>query len=257
MEEAVSIFFAGTAGAGKSTLVGAFQRWMDTNSYSTIVVNLDPGAEVLAYDADVDVREWTVLGHIMEEFNLGPNGAQVVAADMMAIQAKDIAKDIFSMEADYILFDAPGQLELFAFRSSSQHLIEELGGSKPILAYLLDPALVSTPQGYVTSMLLGSTVQFRFQVPMVYLLSKVDLMTPEARANMLAWTEDQWRLQSDLWDGEITPAISFAVDLLEAFKEFGVGRSAIPVSSASGEGMEDIYSTVQLLYAGGDDLEKR
>ena len=94
---------------------------MDTNSYSTIVVNLDPGAEVLAYDADVDVREWTVLGHIMEEFNLGPNGAQVVAADMMALQAGDIATAVNEMESDYVLYDVPGQLELFAFRSSSRN----------------------------------------------------------------------------------------------------------------------------------------
>jgi hypothetical protein len=230
---------------------------MDNNGYSALVVNLDPGAEALAYEPDVDVREWTVLGHIMEEFNLGPNGAQVVAADMMALQAQDIAKEVFSMEADYILYDAPGQLELFAFRSSSQRLMEGLGGSRPMLAYLLDPTLVSTPQGYVTSMLLGSTVQFRFQVPLVYILAKVDLLDQETRDRLLAWTEDQWRLQSDLWDGEITPSTSFAVDLLETFKDIGAGRSAIPVSSASGEGMEDIYSTVQLLYAGGDDLEKR
>ena len=114
----ISIFFAGTAGAGKSTLVGTFQRWMDENGYHALTVNLDPGAEVLAYDADLDVREWVVLRQIMEEYNLGPNGAQIVAADMMALQSQDIAFAVAEMEADYVLFDVPGQLELFAFRSS-------------------------------------------------------------------------------------------------------------------------------------------
>jgi GTPase SAR1 family protein len=256
-DDMISIFFAGTAGAGKTTLVGTFQRWMEEQGYSAIVVNLDPGTEVLAYEPDVDVREWTVLGQIMEEFNLGPNGAQVVAADMMALQAKDIAQAVAEMEADYVLYDVPGQLELFAFRSSSQRLMEALGGERPMLAYLLDPMLVATPQGYVTSMLLGSTVQFRFDVPMLYLLSKVDLVADEVRETVLAWSEDHWRLQSDLFDEEVTSSVSFAVDLLEAFKEAGVSRSVVPISSASGEGLPDLYSMIQLVYAGGDDLERR
>jgi GTPase SAR1 family protein len=253
----ISIFFAGTAGAGKSTLVGTFQRWMDENGYHALTVNLDPGAEVLAYDADVDVREWVVLGQIMEEFNLGPNGAQVVAADMMAIQSQDIAEAIGEMEADYVLFDVPGQLELFAFRSSSKRIMENLGGRMPVLAYLLDPMLVSTPNGYVTSMLLGATVKFRFEVPMLYLLSKVDLMEEKVRANIMAWNEDVWRLQSDLWDGEVTTASSFSTDLLEGMSDFSASSQFIPISSASGEGLEDLYSMVQMVYAGGDDLEKR
>ena len=253
----VAMFFAGTAGAGKSTLVGTFQRWMDENGFQAVSVNLDPGAEVLAYDADVDVREWVVLGQIMEEFNLGPNGAQVVAADMMALQSQDIAEAVNELEADYVLIDVPGQLELFAFRSSSKRIVENLGGRMPVLAYLLDPMLVATPNGYLTSMLLGATVKFRFDVPMLYLLSKYDLMDEEAGGNVHAWNEDVWRLQSDLWEGEPTAATTFATDLLEGMSEFGASSQLIPVSSASGQGLEDLYSMVQMLYAGGDDLERR
>ncbi len=253
----ISIFFAGTAGAGKSTMVGTFQRWMDENGYHALTVNLDPGAEVLAYDADVDVREWVVLGQIMEEFNLGPNGAQVVAADMMALQSRDIAEAVGEMEADYVLYDVPGQLELFAFRSSSKRIMENLGGRMPVLAYLLDPMLVSTPNGYLTSMLLGATVKFRFDVPMLYLLSKMDLMDDQVRANIMAWNDDVWRLQSDLWEGEATAASTFSTDLLEGMRDFGASSQLVPVSSASGEGLEDLYSLVQMVYAGGDDLERR
>ena len=256
-EEVVSLFFAGTAGAGKSTLVATFQRWMDEAGYRAIAVNLDPGAEVLAYEADVDVREWTVLRQIMEEFNLGPNGAQVVAADMMALQSQDIASAVADLESDYVLYDTPGQLELFAFRSSSKRIMENLGGDRPVLAFLLDPMLVSTPNGFVTSMFLGATVRFRFEVPILYLLSKVDLVELEVMEQVIAWTEDPYRLQSDLWEGEVSASDTFATDLLEAVRDFGASSSIIPVSSASGQGMEDIYSMVQLLYAGGDDLETR
>lgn len=251
------MFFAGTAGAGKSTLVGSFQRWMEENGYHAVTVNLDPGAEVLAYDADVDVREWVVLGQIMEEFNLGPNGAQVVAADMMALQSQDIAEAVAELEADYALFDAPGQLELFAFRSSSKRLMEGLGGSMPVLAYLLDPMLIATANGYITSALLSATVRFRFNAPMIYLLSKTDLVEEEARQTLMDWTNDRWRLQSDLMDGDVDASSTFSIEILESLTDFGAMTQIIPVSSASGEGLEDIYSTVQMIYAGGDDLERR
>jgi hypothetical protein len=193
----------------------------------------------------------------MEEYNLGPNGAQVVAADIMALQSQDIASAVNEMEADYVLYDVPGQLELFAFRSSSKRLMETLGGSAPVLAYLLDPMLVGTPNGYVTSMLLGATVKFRFDVPMLYLLTKTDLIDEEVRGNVMAWTEDVYRLQSDLWEGDVSAAATFATDLLGAMSEFGASSRIIPVSSASGEGLEDLYTMVQMIYAGGDDLEKR
>ena len=40
-------------------------------------------------------------------------------------------------------------------------------------------------------------------------------------------------------------------------KEFGTSSTVVPVSSASGEGLEELYSLVQMIYSGGDDLEKR
>jgi hypothetical protein len=106
-------------------------------------------------------------------------------------------------------------------------------------------------------MLLGATVKFRFNVPMLFLLSKADLMEEGARSTVLAWNEDVWRLQSDLWEGDVTPSSTFATDLLEGMSEFGASSDLIPVSSASGEGLEDLYSMVQMFYSGGDDLERR
>jgi GTPase SAR1 family protein len=257
VEEKVAIFFVGTAGSGKSAMVAALRRWMEGESFSALTVNLDPGIEVPAYEPDVDVRDWVVLGQIMEELNLGPNGAQVAAADMMAIQARDILAAVEPMDADYVLYDAPGQLELFAFRSSSRRLVEILGGSRPMIAYLYDPALVATPNGFITSMLLGATVQFRLGVPLIPVLSKVDLLKSEQRETIQAWAADKWRLYNDLTDGEVTPQTTMAVEVLHALESFGAMGPLTQVSAASGEGIEDLYTAAQVVYAGGEDLEKR
>ena len=74
------LFVVGTAGAGKSSLVTSFQRWSRFLETDAIAVNLDPGAERVHYDAEFDVRDLISLTEVMAEYDLGPNGAQILAA---------------------------------------------------------------------------------------------------------------------------------------------------------------------------------
>ena len=86
MDHTALLYFVGPAGAGKSTLVATLQEWMQHYRYDGVAVNLDPGAESVAYEAAIDVREKFTLTEIMEEYSLGPNGAQVVCADLLAVE---------------------------------------------------------------------------------------------------------------------------------------------------------------------------
>ena len=81
MDHTALLYFVGPAGAGKSTLVATLQEWMQHYRYDGVAINLDPGAESVAYEAAIDVREKFTLREIMDEYSLGPNGAQVVCAD--------------------------------------------------------------------------------------------------------------------------------------------------------------------------------
>ena len=114
------VYFVGTAGAGKSTLVAAYDRWCKQHGISTLLVNLDPGAEALPYEPEVDIREKLNLQDIMEEHGLGPNGAQVAAADLIALDLTDLQEEINSYRADQVLIDTPGQVELFVFRQAGK-----------------------------------------------------------------------------------------------------------------------------------------
>ena len=77
------LFVVGTAGAGKSSLVTAFQRWARFLEVDALAINLDPGAEKVDYDTEFDVRELISLSDVMIEYELGPNGAQILAADLV------------------------------------------------------------------------------------------------------------------------------------------------------------------------------
>jgi len=251
----VNLFFVGTAGSGKSTLTGALQEWMSLQSYDAVPINLDPGVDDLNYKPGFDIREWLVLSDIMEEYNLGPNGAQVACADMLAIKMPEVADLLSEIHTDYFLFDTPGQVELFAFRGSSERIIDTMGSQRSALIYLLDPFLAKTPNGFISQIMLASIVQFRFQVPLIVLLSKIDILEQPELDMMKGWSSEQDALYNAILDGDSTMSTQFSVEMARIFEDIGVNYQMIPVSAHTKEGLEDIYNMVQQIFAGGEDIE--
>lgn len=252
---AKNLYFVGTAGCGKSTLTYAFQLWMQEQGFDAITVNLDPGVEELMYSPDVDVRDWVEIEDIMKEYGLGPNGAQIAAADMMALNIKEISEVIAGFDTDYVLIDTPGQLELFTFRQSSRVIVEELGIDDSVLAFLFDPSVARTPNGYVSSLMLAATVHFRLPVPMLLLMAKADMLKDSDKELIDSWSRDHYALFSSLMDESRDAQTAVSMEFLQALESVGAGRAVVPVSADSGEGMQDIYSAVQMSLEGGEDLE--
>ncbi|HEX9908532.1 MAG TPA: ATP/GTP-binding protein [Thermoplasmata archaeon] len=248
------VYFVGTAGCGKSTLTHAFQLWLQNQGYDGITVNLDPGAENLLYPPDVDIRDWVRLNEIMEEYGLGPNGAQIAAADMMALNIKEVAQVISGFDTDYVLLDTPGQMELFTFRQSSKVVLSELSGESAVIAYLFDPAIARSPNGYVSSLMLAATVQFRLSQPMLTLLSKSDLLSEKERERIQLWSEDFYALLNSLTEEEVDAQTNVSVEFLQALETIGAGGRIVPVSADTGEGLEDIYTLAQQVLEGGEDI---
>jgi len=250
------LYFVGTAGCGKSTLTNAFQLWLNNQGYDAITVNLDPGADSLLYAPDVDVRDWVKLNEIMAEYGLGPNGAQIAAADMMALNVKEISQVVAGFDTDYVLIDTPGQIELFTFRQSSKVIVDELSGEQGMLAFLFDPAVAKTANGYVSSLMLAATVHFRLPVPMMSLLSKVDSLSEPERERVALWSRDFYALFSALLDESSEAQTQASIEFLQGLETVGAGRPVMPVSSDTGEGIEDIYSAAQMVFEGGEDVDR-
>ena len=101
-------FIIGTAGSGKSLLTAALSEWLKMSKQDVAVVNLDPGALKLPYSPDVDVRNYVDVGNLMEKYGLGPNGALILAADLIADQIENLTEDIEATNADLVLVDTPG-----------------------------------------------------------------------------------------------------------------------------------------------------
>ena len=108
----VIAYFIGTAGSGKSTLTKVVREYLLYQEENVITVNLDPGVKHLPYYPDIDVRDLVDVETVMREHDLGPNGALVLACDMIADKVDVLKKDVEEARAKYVLVDTPGQLEL-------------------------------------------------------------------------------------------------------------------------------------------------
>ena len=259
MDHTALLYFVGPAGAGKSTLVATLQEWMQHYRYDGVAVNLDPGAESVASRGlgDVykrqDVREKFTLTEIMEEYSLGPNGAQVVCADLLAVELDWIKEQVDEVKCDYFLIDTPGQTELFLYREASKVFVENLS-ERSAMILLLDPLLSRTPDGFVTQLLLASAAHLRFPIPMFPVLTKCDLLEPEEIDQIREWASDLDRLAMAMPNLEGMSGV-LSSELLRVLQVLALESNLLAVSSKEGEGMDDLYSIVQSTFSGGDDLE--
>ncbi|MCL4412457.1 MAG: ATP/GTP-binding protein [Candidatus Thermoplasmatota archaeon] len=251
------VYFVGTAGSGKSTLVNSFKGWLENKSYDAITVNLDAGAEFLPYTPDIDIRENVSLESVMQNYNLGPNGAQIVAADLMVQEADRIKELIDSYDSDYVLIDTPGQLELFAFRGPSTQLVSTLGADSSAMLYLFDAVLMKHPDSYVSSQFLAMGVVTRFYIPFLGIVSKSDTLEPKEKERIMKWDRKKGELLSDLREEKASLDVQLSEAILESSQSLNILGESIFSSSESEDGLEDIYSFLQKLFYGSDDLEKR
>ncbi len=255
MEEPATVYFTGTAGAGKTTLVRAYGAWLKSAGYDATIVNLDPGSEATDFEPDVDVREWVRLADVMDEYGLGPNGAQVAAADLITIKIFEIKQAVQELKTDYVLVDTPGQVELFAFRESSKAMVEALSGDRSAVAFLFDPALAARPTGYVSLSMLAATVEFRLRLPMMHVLSKTDILPADRLAQIASWVEDSPALYDAITAETPTPDLQMSTEVFRALESMGALTGALPVSAKDGTGLEVFYRSCQAIFAGSEDLE--
>jgi GTPase SAR1 family protein len=256
MKEEIFVYFIGTAGSGKSTLTHNFQKWMEMGSLDAITVNLDPGAENLPYEPDVDIRDWISLKEVMETYKLGPNGAQIACADMLALNTSDVKKSIESFKTNYVLLDTPGQLELFVFRQAGKYIVEFLKPQRSVIAYLLDHALAKTASGFVSQLLLSFSANFRLSQPQINILSKADMLTEKESELVELWSKDMDAMQDAILNEESSLHREMSQGLLQVIQGFENQTKFIPTGKDDFLGIEDLYTAIQFQFEGGDDLMK-
>jgi GTPase SAR1 family protein len=249
------IFLVGTAGSGKSLLTASLEKWLVESDLSVAVVNLDPGVESPPYSSDVDIREYVDYGEVMENFGLGPNGALVASLDMAVGSVDDLREEIVQTERNYVLVDCPGQMELFAYRNSGPLMVSGLRGNDPSLAlYLLDSNIARTASGYLSSMLLGLSINIRFGLPQLCILSKSDILMEDEIEEIVQWGSEMHLLEEALDQSSEGLVREYSKSILEMLGSIGTMSDTVPVSAKDMTGFDVLYGEIQRIFLGGDNL---
>ena len=226
-------------------MTSTLTSWLRLSGVDVVAVNLDPGAMVLPYTPDVDVRDYVRVEDLMRERMLGPNGAMVLACDMLSDYVDDVREEVESVEPDLVVVDTPGQMELFAFRDVGPYMVEELGGEKSAVLYIFDALFSKNPLNYVMSVFLAAAVHNRFLVPQVHALNKVDLLSREELETQLRWSTSPEELQEDLSRTLAGMGRVMSENIIQAVLALGVEFSPIPVSAKTADGLVDLYAELE------------
>jgi hypothetical protein len=246
------VFIIGTAGSGKSRLTAAFSEWLKMSKQNVVIVNLDPGALTLPYSPDVDVRNYVNVGSLMEEYGLGPNGALIMAADLIADEIERISKEIEDLRSDIVLVDTSGQMELFAFRASGPYIANELTKEPKAIVYLFDAVFSVNPLNYVSNLFLSAAVYNRFLQPQIHLLSKCDLLPKEEADKIVDWSANPKDLEMSIEQKLEGTRRLLSRNMVQAIYQLGLKFLLIPVSAKTNEGMINFNTVLERILAGGD-----
>ncbi|PTB42807.1 uncharacterized protein TrAFT101_001390 [Trichoderma asperellum] len=166
----------GSPGAGKSTYCDGMHQFMGAIGRACSVVNLDPANDHTNYPCALDIRDLVKLEDIMREDRLGPNGGILYALEELENNYEWLEEGLKELGEDYILFDCPGQVELYTHHNSLRNIFYKLSkiGFRFVCVHLSDCFCLTQPSLYVSNVLLSLRAMIQMDMPHVNVLSKID-----------------------------------------------------------------------------------
>jgi hypothetical protein len=247
-----TIFITGTAGSGKSLLTSKLIQWYKDNNFYPISLNLDPGVISLPYEPDVDVRNYIDIGKIMSEHGLGPNGALIMASDLIATKLDEIQDEVFSLNPDIVVADTPGQIELFIFRASGPYFVANFQSDNKINIFTFDGILAtSTPMNFISIALMATSVRLRLNISQIDVMTKRDLVIDKLQ-DIIRWSSKSF-LEDSLQNEKNIEYSILSKDLLHALFKNKLMQNPILVSSLTMSGMVNLTATLSRVLNLGEE----
>ncbi len=249
-----SIFVSGTAGAGKSLLTSKLHEYYTKNGVFAAVLNLDPGVDNLPYTCDIDVRDFVDYVSIMQQYDLGPNGALIMANDLIASKIDDIQNEVNRVNPDYLIVDTPGQIELFAYRTSGPFLVENISSEEKTSIFLFDGALITSPVNFVSIALLATSIRLRLNLPTINVLTKTDLIGTKLK-DILRWTTSLSTLENAISKEADGDTYTLTTNILRGLNLGGFAQGLIPVSNVTGDGFVNLEGALSRILNLGEEVD--
>jgi GTPase SAR1 family protein len=190
----------------------------------------------------------------MKQYDLGPNGALMMANDLIASKLDELQEEADKINPDYLIVDTPGQIELFAYRTSGPYFVNNFMADQKSALFLYDGVLVTTAVNFVSMALLATSIRLRMGMPTINVLTKTDLIADKI-SEILRWTTNLKTLENAISaeaDGETYVLVT---NILRSLNLSGFAQGLIPVSNATGEGMINLEGALSRILNQGEEIE--
>ncbi|NXO39729.1 GPN2 GTPase, partial [Locustella ochotensis] len=168
----------GPPGSGKTTYCQAMGAFLRRLGRSVAVVNLDPANEALPEPCALDIAELVTLADVMASLALGPNGGLIYCMEYLEANADWLRDRLRALRGHYVLFDCPGQVELYTHHQALKNVFAQLAKWNFRLAavHLVDSHYCTDPGKFISVLCTSLSTMLHVELPHVNVLSKMDLI---------------------------------------------------------------------------------
>ena len=232
----MKIFVLGPAGCGKSSFVKAFSEYLREMDLDVKCVNLDPATDPI-FDANMDIRDFVKTEEIMKRFKLGINGALIKPMEESLKHIENL-----DLSGDYIMYDTPGQMEIFIYSQSGAKIVEKLSDQTTLGLFLIDSALITDAENFLSAIMQNVIVSLRLSIPTATVITKSDIVD----------------IDIEKVRKEISEKDTVLAELLEKTTHFieytTLSQRIVKISSLKKSGFSDVYSLIKEMFCTCGDV---
>ncbi|KAL1760060.1 GPN-loop GTPase [Schizophyllum commune] len=121
----------------------------------------------------------------MSELNYGPNGGLVYCFEYLLENMDWLDEELGGYDDDYLIFDCPGQIELYTHHPFLPTLVKHLQqmGIRTSAVYLIESQFMEDKYKFFSGVLSAMSAMVNLEIPWINIMSKMDLVTSQHKKN--------------------------------------------------------------------------
>ncbi|CAI8496177.1 unnamed protein product [Hanseniaspora opuntiae] len=249
-----TVICIGMAGSGKTTFMQRLNSHLHAEKNPPYVINLDPATLKVPFGCHIDIRDSIKYKKVMENYDLGPNGAIVTSLNLFSTKIDQVMKIVEKRSTTFenCIIDTPGQIECFVWSASGSIITESFASQYPtVIAYIVDTPRNQSPSTFMSNMLYACSILYKTKLPMILVFNKNDVVKADFAID---WMKDFEVFQDAILkdkelQGETGMGSGYMGSLINSMslmlEEFYSQLDCVQVSSATGAGFDEFMKAVK------------